>query len=118
MYGIIFKLFRVPKIKDNRVSFIIDSGESFKGNLDYIKKEFEKRGDFEFRFFYKDKLSLDGFKKLAGSRYIFLNDNFFPMAFMKFNARKTPLSNFGMLRGHLKNSEGPLKSKAVKSFER
>ena len=39
MYGIIFKLFRYTKIKGNRVSFIIDSGESFKGNLDYIKKE-------------------------------------------------------------------------------
>ena len=89
MYGIIFKLFRYTKIKDNRVSFIIDSGESFKGNLDYIKKEFEKRGNFEFCFFYKDKLSIDGFKKLAGSRYIFLNDNFFPMAFMKFRPENT-----------------------------
>ena len=81
IYGTLFKLFKFTKIKDNKVSFIIDSGESFKGNLDYIKKEFEKRGDFEFHFFYKDKLSFSSFKNLASSKYIFLNDNFFPLAF-------------------------------------
>ncbi|WP_407454907.1 CDP-glycerol glycerophosphotransferase family protein [Methanobrevibacter sp.] len=89
VYGILFKLFRYTRIEDNRVSFIIDSKESFKGNLNYIKKEFEKRGNFEFHFFYKDKLSFSSFKKLAGSKYIFLNDNFFPLAFMKFNPKST-----------------------------
>ena len=84
IYGILFKLFRFTNIKENRVSFIIDSRESFKGNLDYIKNEFEKRGNFEFHFFYKDKLSFCSFKSLAGSKYIFLNDNFFPLAFMQF----------------------------------
>lgn len=87
VYGLIFKLFKYTHINDNQVSFIIDSKESFKGNLDYIKKEFEKRGEFEFHFFYKDKLSFDSFKRLAGSRFIFLNDNFFPLAFMKFDSR-------------------------------
>ena len=84
IYGILFKLFKSVPIKDNKVSFIIDSRESFKGNLDYIKKEFEKRGNFEFYFFYKDKLSFTSFKNLASSKYIFLNDNFFPLAFMNF----------------------------------
>ena len=84
VYGLLFKLFRYTKVDNNRVSFIIDSRESFKGNLDYIKKEFEKRGDFEFHFFYKDKLSYGSLKKLASSRYIFLNDNFFALAFMGF----------------------------------
>ena len=87
VYGLIFKLFKYTHVEKNRVSFIIDSRESFKGNLDYIKKEYEKRGDFEFHFFYKDKLSFKSFKMLAGSRYIFLNDNFFPLAFMNFNAK-------------------------------
>ena len=84
VYGMLFNIFKIFPIKDNRVSFIIDSGESFKGNLDYIKKEFEKRGNFEFNYFYKDKLSFSNFKNLAGSRYVFLNDNFFPIAFMNF----------------------------------
>lgn len=89
VYGLIFKLFKNTSIKENRVSFIIDSRESFKGNLVYIKKEFEKRGDFEFHFFYKDKLSFDSFKKLSSSKYIFLNDNFFPLAFMDFKDENT-----------------------------
>lgn len=89
LYGLIFKLFGKSDVKDNRISFIIDSGQSFKGNLDYIKKEFEKRGNFEFHFFYKDKLSIDSFKKLSSSKFIFLNDNFFPLAFMNFNSENT-----------------------------
>lgn len=84
IYGVLFGLFKRTPIKDNRVTFVVDSGQSFKGNLDYIKKEFEKRGNFEFHFFYKDKLSFDSFKRLSGSRFVFLNDNFFPFAFMKF----------------------------------
>ena len=84
IYGILFKLFKNTPIKNKQVTFIIDSKESFKGNLDYIKKEFEKRGNFEFCFYYKDQLSLSNFKTLAESKYIFLNDNFFAMAFMKF----------------------------------
>ena len=89
VYGVLFRLFKNTPVKDNRISFVIDSRESFKGNLDYIKKEFERRGNFEFHFFYKDKLSFSSFKSLAGSRYIFLNDNFFPFAFMKFNEGNT-----------------------------
>lgn len=84
IYGILFRLFKFSKVKNNKVSFIIDSRESFKGNLNYIKKDFEKRGNFEFHFFYKDKLSFSSLKNLASSKYIFLNDNFFPLAFMKF----------------------------------
>ncbi|MBR2558417.1 MAG: CDP-glycerol glycerophosphotransferase family protein [Methanobrevibacter sp.] len=84
IYGSIFSLFKIFSVKNNKISFIIDSNESFKGNLDYIKKEFEKRGNFEFNFFYKDKLSFSNFKSLATSRYVFLNDNFFPIAFMNF----------------------------------
>ena len=87
VYGLMFKLFKHTHIESNRITFVIDSRQSFKGNLDYIKKEFEKRGDYEFHFFYKDKLSLASLKKLAGSGYIFLNDNFFPFAFMEFNPK-------------------------------
>ena len=85
IYGALFSLFKRTNVKSNRVSFVIDSNESFKGNLDYIKKEFEKRGSFEFHLFYKDKLSFNSFKLLSSSKFIFLNDNFLPLAFMKFN---------------------------------
>lgn len=42
VYGHLFNLFKAFPVVNNRISFIIDSRESFKGNLDYIKKEFEK----------------------------------------------------------------------------
>ncbi|WP_299524571.1 CDP-glycerol glycerophosphotransferase family protein [uncultured Methanobrevibacter sp.] len=84
IYGKFFNVFTKFPINNRQISFIIDSNKSFKGNLDYIKKEFEKRGDFQFNFFYKDKLSFSNFKKLATSKYVFLNDNFFPLAFMDF----------------------------------
>lgn len=51
IYGKLFNLFTKFSINDKQISFILDSSESFKGNLDYIKKEFEKRGDFQFNFF-------------------------------------------------------------------
>ena len=84
IYGSLFHIFKIFSVKSNKISFIIDSDGSFKGNFDYIKKEFEKRGNFEFNLFYKDKLSFSNFKNLATSKYIFLNDNFFPIAFMNF----------------------------------
>ncbi|MBQ7927688.1 MAG: CDP-glycerol glycerophosphotransferase family protein [Methanobrevibacter sp.] len=86
VYGAIFNLFKVFPINSKKITFIVDSRESFKGNLDYIKTEFDKRGTFEFNFFYKDKLSITAFKDLATSKYIFLNDNFFPIAFMNFKS--------------------------------
>ena len=85
IFGKLFNIFTKLKINDNLVSFIIDSNESFSGNLEYIKKEFENRGNFQFHFYYKDKLSFSSLKKLATSKYVFLNDNFFPLAFMNFN---------------------------------
>lgn len=87
LYGLLFRLFRYTYVEPNRISFIMDSRESFKGNLEYIKREFERKGDYDFHFFYKDKLSYSSLQKLAGSRYIFLNDNFFALAFMEFKPK-------------------------------
>ncbi|MCR5025930.1 MAG: CDP-glycerol glycerophosphotransferase family protein [Methanobrevibacter sp.] len=84
VFGQLFNIFTRFPIKNNLVSFIVDSNKSFSGNLEYIKDEFEKRGNYEFNFYYKDKFSIGSFKKLATSKYIFLNDNFFPFAFMNF----------------------------------
>ena len=85
IFGRLFNIFTKLPIDNNLISFIVDSNESFSGNLEYIKDEFEKRGDYKFHFYYKDKLSFQSLKKLATSKYIFLNDNFFPFAFMKCN---------------------------------
>ncbi|MBQ9025741.1 MAG: CDP-glycerol glycerophosphotransferase family protein [Methanobrevibacter sp.] len=84
IFGNIFNIFAKFPVQDNLVSFIIDSNESFSGNLEYIKNEFEKMGGYDFNFYYKDKISFSSLKKLATSKYVFLNDNFFPIAFMNF----------------------------------
>lgn len=89
IFGFIFNIFSKFPVKNNQISFICDSNESFKGNLDYIRKEFEKRGNFKFNFYFKDQLSLNKFYNLATSKYVFLDDNFFPMAFMNFNSKST-----------------------------
>ena len=84
IFAKLFNVFAKFPINSKLVSFITDSNESFSGNLAYIRREFEKIGGFEFNTYYKDKLSISSLKKLATSRYVFLNDNFFPLAFMNF----------------------------------
>ncbi|MDR3063574.1 MAG: CDP-glycerol glycerophosphotransferase family protein [Methanobrevibacter sp.] len=84
IFSLLFNILSLFPLKSNRVSFISDSNKFSNGNLNYIFKEFKKRGDFQYNFFYKDKFSLKSLYKLASSKYIFLNDNFFPLAFMKF----------------------------------
>lgn len=82
IFGFIFNIFKIFPLNKNRISFIIDSNKSFNSNIDYIYNELKKRDNFQYNFFLKDNLSLKSFFNLATSKYIFLNDNFFPLAFM------------------------------------
>jgi CDP-ribitol ribitolphosphotransferase len=105
LFAIIFNIFNFFPIKKDEISFIIE-GNSFDGNLKHIKEELDTRGYFKYNFIYKDKFSFNNIKsfkfffemifflleffiiktyKLAKSKYIFLNDNFFPMAYMNFS---------------------------------
>ena len=112
IFGKIFDIFTKFPINENLISFIIDSNESFSGNLEYIKNEFEKRGKFEFNFYYKDKLSFSSLKKLATSKYVFLNDNFFPLAFMHFND-KTLVVQLWHAPGAFKKFGGSVENKEM-----
>ena len=76
VFGKLFNIFTKFPINNNLISFIIDSNESFSSNLEYIKNEFESRGDFEFNYYYKDKLSINSLKKASkihrmGSLWLF-----------------------------------------------
>lgn len=84
IFSLFFNILTKLPVNNHRVSFIVDSNNSFSSNLNYVREEFEKRNAFEFNYFYKDKFSFNSFTRLATSKYIFLNDNFFPLAFMKF----------------------------------
>lgn len=112
IFGKLFNIFTRLPINDNLISFIIDSNESFSGNLEYIKNEFEKRGNFEFHFYYKDKLSFNSLKKLTTSKYIFLNDNFFPFAFMNVN-KKTVVIQLWHAPGAFKKFGGSVENASM-----
>ena len=105
VFATLFNFFRIFPLKSDNVFFIKDK-KFDSGNFDFIKKEFDRRENFQYNSLSKDEYSLDKsnslFKyifetlkifsffiiksyKLARSKYIFLNDNFFPMAYMNFN---------------------------------
>ena len=112
VFGQLFNIFTRFPINNNLVSFIVDSNKSFSGNLEYIKDEFEKRGNYEFNFYYKDKFSISSFKKLATSKYIFLNDNFFPFAFMNFKS-ETLVIQLWHAPGAFKKFGGSVESREI-----
>lgn len=95
---------RLFKIKNNKVSLIIINKNKFRGNLRYIYNELNQRNkNLEYNIISRDEYSLSGVNSVSGflrkifvllrlflvksyrlavSRYIFLNDNFLPMAYM------------------------------------
>ena len=98
---------RLFKINKNRVSLIIINKNKFRGNLRYIYNELNRRNDhLEYNIISRDEYSLNGINSVSGvlrkilvllrlflvksyrlavSRYIFLSDNFLPMAYMNLN---------------------------------
>ena len=94
--------------KNNNISFIMDEIDeiSSNSNLEYIKQELDSRDNYKYNYIYKSNYSFDKSKsfkdnfrkffslfsffliktyKLSKSKYVFLNDNFFPIAYMNFN---------------------------------
>ncbi len=96
-YAFLFNIAaRLFPLKENRAAFISMHNENFNDSLGEVMREFKKRGfdcvlitrrdlDASFKnigrvfgfFFHKSRL-------LASSKYVFLNDNFMPMAFLNF----------------------------------
>ncbi|MDR3063742.1 MAG: CDP-glycerol glycerophosphotransferase family protein, partial [Methanobrevibacter sp.] len=101
LFAIIFNFFRIFNVNKNRVSFIMPHSANFQGNIKHVYDELNSRGNFKFNFIsYSDKQStliqkIISFIKtftinifyLASSKFIFLNDNFLPMAFMNINPK-------------------------------
>lgn len=93
IYANIFNLFRKFPQKDNKITLLTNKNHSFEANLEYIAKELENRktkdgNDYEYNFIEKDSLSLDDIREFATSKYVFLVDNFFPLAFMNTEGMK------------------------------
>ncbi len=102
IYGKIFNLFRSFPLKSNKVCFLTDKKGLFEANFNYIAKELDNRNKsdyrnklangkgaesnkFEYHYVPKDEISFKNMYNLATSKYVFLADNFFPIAFMNFH---------------------------------
>lgn len=85
LLGLFFSFFKLFPLKRDRIVFVVDSFNSFNLSYDNIICEFKKHDStFSYCFFLKDKLSFKGLFNLATSGFVFLDDNFFPLAFMNF----------------------------------
>ncbi|MBZ9570423.1 CDP-glycerol glycerophosphotransferase family protein [Methanobrevibacter sp. TMH8] len=106
IFAYIFNFFKLFSFNRNDVFFILDKKNSFNGNSKFIKNELSKRDKFKFYTLSKEDYSFQGVKspintikkfftllnfffigsyRLSKSKYVFLNDNFFPLAYMNFN---------------------------------
>ena len=102
LYAFFFNISRIFPVNENKVSFVSMHNANFKDSLKYVYEEFKKHdGKFKYNFISRRDCSLDeaiGFSgkmkavsrilgfftvkayNLATSKYIFLNDNFMPLA--------------------------------------
>ena len=92
IYAAIFNILRKFPQKNNRITLLTNKNHSFEANLEHIAKELDNRNDagknYEFKFIPKDSLSLSNIRYFASSKYVFLVDNFFPLAFMNVDGMK------------------------------
>lgn len=92
IYANIFNLFRKLPQNDKKITLLTNKNHSFESNLEYIAKELDNRKkdgkDYEYNFIEKDSLSLKSIYDFATSKYVFLVDNFFPLAFMNVDGMK------------------------------
>lgn len=105
LYALFFNMSRVFPIKKNRIAFVAPHNGGTEDSLGILRSYVEKKGGFETVFISTNDLKLDfsGFMplvksclkaagfftfkatSLARSKYVFLNDNFMPMASLNFS---------------------------------
>ncbi len=98
IYALLFNISaRLFKLRENSVALVSMHNENFNDSLGEIYKELKNRGGYRFVFISRQDLEIRASnvlrvisfffiksRKLAESKYVFLNDNFLPMANMKF----------------------------------
>ena len=94
LFALFFRFYRILPVKENRITMLAPHPGSGHDSLSELSEYIEKKGGYEvkriqvpssalgfIRFFMLDS------KILATSHYIFLNDNFMPMADLKFSEK-------------------------------
>ncbi len=107
LYSFFFNISRIFSVKNNRVAFLAPHNGGEGDSLGVMRSFIEEKGGYETVFISTNDLKLDfsglmplvksclkaaGFftlkaKALATSKYVFLNDNFMPMAKLKFSKK-------------------------------
>ena len=107
LYALFFNISRILPVKENRISFVAPHNGGNKDSLGTLRTYAEKHGGYDIVTISTRELVLDksniknlilsclkaaGFftlkaKALATSKYVFLNDNFMPMAKLKFSKK-------------------------------
>ena len=92
IYAAIFNILRKFPQKNNKITLLTNKNHSFEANLENIAKELDNRNNsgknYEYKFIPKDSLSFANIRDFASSKYVFLVDNFFPLAFMNVEGMK------------------------------
>lgn len=101
IYAVIFKICRLFPVKRGRVALVSPHNADFNDSLGAVRKELEKRGTYDIKLITRRDIELSGnllkliagaFRffflstyRLATAQYVFLNDNFMPLAYIKFS---------------------------------
>ena len=92
IYAKIFNVLRKFPQKNNKITLLTNKNHSFEANLENIAKELDNRNNsgknYEYKFIPKHSLSFANIRDFASSKYVFLVDNFFPLAFMNVEGMK------------------------------
>ncbi len=105
VYAIIFRICRLFPVKRGRVALVSPHNADFNDSLGSVRKELERRGGYDIKLITRRDIEISGnpikmlkgaFKffflstyRLATAQYVFLNDNFMPLAYINFSEKTT-----------------------------
>ena len=133
LFNISAKLF---KVKQNRVALVSMHNENFKDSLGSVYEELKARGNYEFVLISRQDLEINAknifrvisfflikARKLATSRYVFLNDNFLPMSKLNFQKETLTVQLWhaeGVFKkfGFAINQESAVREREIKANEK
>ena len=101
IYAVIFRICRLFPVKRGRVALVSPHNADFNDSLGAVKAELERRGDYDIKLITRRDIELSknpaklikgAFRfffvssyRLATAQYVFLNDNFMPLAYINFS---------------------------------
>ena len=101
IYAVIFRICRLFPVKRGRVALVSPHNADFNDSLGAVKAELERHGDYDIKLITRRDIELSknpaklikgAFRfffvssyRLATAQYVFLNDNFMPLAYINFS---------------------------------